>query len=89
MNAPHRYNVGDKVIITPECLEQMRWHSRQSAHWGVPSDAFLAKVAQVVNVPGEVTHAFPPGYEVTAKFDGRSFHMKDNWLAPYAEPKEA
>jgi hypothetical protein len=33
-------------------------------------------------IVGEVTHTFEPGYEVTAKFGGQSFHMKDNWITP-------
>ena len=84
MSAPTRYNVGDKVVITEACLERMRSSNRSCVHPGYPSDSFLKQVAEYVGCPGEVTHTFPPGYEVTARFyrEGTNwaFHMKDNWI---------
>ena len=79
---PHRYNVGDKIIVTIECMERMRWHARQAAHPGIPSDSFLWSIQEMVGIPGEVVHTHPPGYEITAKFGDRYFHMKDNWVRP-------
>lgn len=80
MSGPHRWSVGDKVVITPERIAHMEWHSRQAAHPGYPAQSFIDKAKQCVGVVGEVTHTFPPGYEVTAKFGDQSFHMKDNWI---------
>ncbi len=80
MTAPHRWNVGDKVVITPEHIARMEWSNRQAAHPGYPSQSFIDQAKQYVGVVGEVTHTFPPGYEVSAKFNDWSFHMKDNWI---------
>lgn len=80
MTAPHRWNVGDKVVITPEHIERMEWHAHQAAHPGTPRAGFIEQARQCIGVAGEVTHTFPPGYEVTAKFGDQSFHMKDNWI---------
>jgi hypothetical protein len=79
---PHRYSVGDKVVITPDRLEHMRWHNRQAAHPNYPSNSYLELVQHFVDVPGVVTHTYPPGYEVCAKFGDQMFHMKDNWIVP-------
>lgn len=77
---PTRYAVGDKVVITDACLQRMR----DSNHWcktpGYPSDSFIANAAACKGAVGEVTHTFPPGYEVSAKFGGKGFHMKGNWI---------
>lgn len=72
--------VGEKIVITEECLERMRSHSRQAAHPGYPSDSFLAKAKECVGVPGVVTHRFTPGYELTGKFGDQYLHLKDNWV---------
>lgn len=86
-----RWNVGDKVVITEACLERMFNSNRSTATAGCPDDAFLEKARYCVGTPGEVTHTFPPGYEVTACFGTQSFHMKDHWIeaaqeAPTIDP---
>lgn len=77
---PTRYAVGDKVVITAECIETMTRSNRSYVTPNYPSDDFIAKARDCIGVVGEVTHTFPPGYEVSAFFDGQGFHMKDNWI---------
>jgi hypothetical protein len=77
---PHRWNVGDKVVITPACIERMKSSNRSCVTPGYPSDIFINEARSITSVVGVVTHVFPPGYEVTARFSNRSFHMKDNWI---------
>lgn len=80
MTMPIRYNVGDKVIITEASLALM-WNSNRSCVTpNYPCDSFIEKARACVGVVGEVTHTFPPGYEVTARFGEQSFHMKDHWV---------
>lgn len=77
-----RWEVGDKVVITPKQIQLMA----NSNHWcktpGYPTQDYIDKAQACVGVVGEVTHTFPPGYEVTAKFGDQAFHMKDNWIEP-------
>lgn len=51
---------------------------------GKPTDDFINKAMDCKGITGEVTHVFPPGYEVTAQFPvgegAQAFHMKDNWI---------
>jgi hypothetical protein len=75
-----RYSVGDKVVITEDSIRRMKDSNRSCVTPQSPSDSFIAKAEKLVGVDGEVTHTFPPGYEVTAKFGEQSFHMKDNWI---------
>ena len=81
---PVRYNIGDKVVITPACIERMKSSSRSCVHPGYPSDAAINKAMDCAGIVGEVTHVFPPGYEVTAQFPvgegAQAFHMKDCWI---------
>lgn len=77
---PVRLNVGDQVVITPACFERMRSSNRSCVTPNYPSDSYLRKVELFVGEVGEVTHTFLPGYEVTARFCGQSFHMKDSWI---------
>lgn len=80
---PVRHNVGDKVVITEACIERM-WNSNRSCVTpGYPTRDFIEKAERLIGEVGEVTHTFPPGYEVTARFGEfcfLSFHMKDNWI---------
>ncbi len=77
---PTRYNVGDKVVITEACMERMRSSNRSCVTAGYPSDSYLSDAAACAGVVGEVTHVFPPGYEVSARFGEHRFHMKDYWI---------
>lgn len=83
--SPHRYQVGDKVVVTEENLWRMESSNRSCVTPNYPSGSYLRDIRKIVNVIGEVTHVFPPGYEVTAKFGELSFHLKDNWITPVAE----
>lgn len=80
MSGPIRYVIGDVVQITEECLKRMRASNRFCKTAGYPTQSFIDKAELCAGVRGEVTHTFPPGYEVTAKFGDQSFHMKDNWI---------
>lgn len=87
MPMPIKYNVGDKVIITADNLKIMQDSNRSTLHPLFPSDSFIEKARKCVapdghvGLIGEVTHTFPPGYEVTARFkDDLAFHMKDHWI---------
>lgn len=75
-----RYAVGDKVVITAATLQIMRNSNHSCVHPLYPSDDFIAKAGACLGVVGEVTHTFPPGYEVSARFGDQGFHMKDNWI---------
>ncbi len=75
-----RHNVGDKVSIT---LENMQVIINSSCSIKVyPSDNYIKKCREIyeAKTEGVITHTFPPGYEVTAKFGEQSFHMKDNFV---------
>lgn len=82
MSKPYRYEVGDEVVITPECLERMRSSNRSTVHPNYPNSNFIASAEKHVGVVGTITHTFLPGYEVTARFGEQHFHMKDNWIEP-------
>lgn len=75
-----RHNVGDKVIITDACIATMISSNHFVGTAGYPTQSFIDKAIACKGIVGEVTHTFPPGYEVTAKFGEQSFHMKDNWI---------
>lgn len=77
---PHRWNVGDRVVITETCIKRMSDSNHSCVTPQYPSDSFIEKARACVGIAGEVTHTFPPGYEVTARFGEQSFHMKDNWI---------
>lgn len=84
---PHRYNEGDKVIITDENLKTMMNSNRSSVTPNYPSDDFITEARQFssnvgLGEIGTVTHTFPPGYEVSVRFGTRVFHMKDHWITP-------
>jgi hypothetical protein len=78
--SPVRYQVGDPVVITEKQIEVMTNSNRSCVTPQYPSDDFIEKAKKCVGVVGVVTHTFPPGYEVTAKFGEQHFHMKDNWI---------
>lgn len=80
MTMPHRWNVGDKVVITPEHITRMENSNRSSVTPGYPSQSFIDLAKQCIGVVGEVTHTFPPGYEVSVRFGEQGFHMKDHWI---------
>lgn len=80
MTKPTRYNVDDRVVITEACIERMRNSNRWCKTPQMPPDSFIEKAKSCMGIVGKVTHTFPPGYEVTACFDGQCFHMKDNWI---------
>ena len=82
MGMPHRYNVGDKVVITEACLKRMHNSNRSTVTPNYPDDTFIMQAQGCLDVPGVVTHTFPPGYEVTARFGEQSFHMKGHWIEP-------
>lgn len=75
-----RYEVGDKVVVTPECIERMRSSNRSCVMPGYPTQTFINMAGDIAGQIGEVTHTFKPGYEVTARFGDFAFHMKDNWI---------
>ena len=81
---PVRYNIGDKVVITPACIERMKSSNRSCVHPLSPSDDYINKAMDCAVIVGEVTHVFPPSYEVTAQFPvgegAQAFHMKDCWI---------
>lgn len=78
---PTRRNVGDKVTVTTENLYTMQSSNRSCVNLGYPNQHFLDLVEKYLYIKGEVSHTFPPGYEVTVKFpDDQAFHMKDNWI---------
>lgn len=89
---PIRYNVGDKVVITDACIERMKNSNRSCVTAGYPTDSFINKAMDCKGIVGEVTHTFPPGYEVTAQFPvgegAQAFHMKDNWIEPLSPTPE-
>jgi hypothetical protein len=89
MTSPTRYNVGDKVVITEACIKTMVRSNGWCKSPNYPSDAFIEKARECVGIVGEVTHIFPPGYEVSVRFTViglggvdlvQLFHMKDNWI---------
>lgn len=84
MSSPTRYSVGDKVVITEACIERMRDSNRSCAHPQYPTNSFIHKAMDCKGIVGEVTHTFPPGYEVSVQFpvgeSAQGFHMKDNWI---------
>lgn len=91
---PYRYQVGEQVKITAENLKTMHNSNRSCVTPNYPDDRFLKQCKLISEAPfveGKVTHTFPPGYEVTARFKGftrlgvkfnLSLHMKDNWITP-------
>lgn len=86
---PVRYQVGDSVIITKENIKTMINSNRSCVTPQYPTSEFIDKAIQLVGVDcvgaiGVVTHTFPPGYEVTAKFGDQNFHMKDNWITQFS-----
>jgi hypothetical protein len=90
MTEPTRYNVGDRVVITEDCIRRMMNSHHSSVTPGYPSESFIDNAKLYVGIEGQITHTFPPGYEVTAAFAPfprmkarQSFlHMKDNWIEP-------
>jgi hypothetical protein len=78
---PIHYNVGERVMITPENLAVIENGNRSiKTH---PSDSFVALCRELsaAAAVGTVTHTFRPGYEVTVRFDdGRAIHSKDSWI---------
>lgn len=78
----HRWNVGDKARITEAALKIMQNSCNSCVHPNYPSPEFIKLARQHKDIEGEVTHTFPPGYEVTFRVRGQSFHMKDNWIEP-------
>lgn len=81
---PVRYQVGDRVVITDACIKRMWDNNRSCVHTQYPGDSFINKATDCKGIVGEVTHTFPPGYEVTVRFpvgEGvQYFHMKDHWI---------
>jgi len=81
---PTRYKVGDRVVITDACIERMKSSNRSCVTADYPTQSFINKAMDCKGIVGEVTHTFPPGYEVTVQFPvgegARAFHMKDNWI---------
>ena len=75
-----RHSVGDHVVITPANIQAMQDSNRSCCHPNYPCDSFIALAKKHVGIVGTVTHTFPPGYEVTAEFDGQAFHMRDYWI---------
>lgn len=75
-----RHSVGDKVVITDKCIATMINSMKSCVHPNMPPQSFIDKAIVCKGIVGEVTHTFPPGYEVTAKFGDQAFHMKDNWI---------
>jgi hypothetical protein len=84
MTRPTHYNVGDKVVITEACIETMVRSNCWCKSLSYPSSGFIDKARDCVGIVGEVTHIFPPGYEVSVQFPreegAQGFHMKDNWI---------
>lgn len=78
---PVRYSVGDKVVITNENIKIMNDSNHSCVTPLYPSDSFISAASECVGIEGVVTHVFPPGYEVTASFNGKALHMKDNWIS--------
>ena len=72
------------MVITDACSERMKSSNRSCVTVGYPSDSFINKAMNCKGIVGEVTHTFPPGYEVSAQFPvgegAQGFHMKDNWI---------
>lgn len=83
-NSPTRYNVGDRVVITDACIERMKNSHRSCVTAGYPTHSFINKAMDCKGIVGEVTHIFPPGYDVAAQFSrgegAQAFHMKNNWI---------
>jgi len=81
---PHRWNVGDKVLITEVCIKRMSDSDHSCVTPQYPDDSFIEKARGYKGVIGEVTHTFPPGYEVSIQFPigegAQGFHMKDDWI---------
>lgn len=78
------YAVGDQVILTPERLQVIENAHRSIHHY--PGRTYMAKIRPLVGQQGEVTHRFPPGYEMSVRFGEQSFHMKDSWVEPAVPP---
>lgn len=79
------YKVGDAVRITEAHIKKMKASNRSSATPGYPSDSFISKAREVVGIPGQVTHTFPPGHNYSVRFDlspgiSISLHMKESWF---------
>jgi hypothetical protein len=84
MNEPTRWQVGDKVKITPESLQNIK-NSSRSINAFPDSDYYIAKGLSLMtnNVSGTVTMTFPPGFEVNVTFkdiDQTTLQMKDHWI---------
>lgn len=78
---PTHHEVGTKIEITEQNMATMMSANRSVVTPNMPSSSFLSKLH--VGMKGEVTHTFKPGFEVTVKMEnGKSFHMKDNWITP-------
>lgn len=80
MGMPVRFNKGDAVVMTQENISEMKKSNNFVRTAGYPSLGFISLALSLVGEVGEVTDTFLPGYEVTARFKGRYFHMKDNWI---------
>lgn len=85
-------NVGDKVIVTKECIERMRSSNRSCVHPNYPTTAYINSIEQFVDQVGTVTHTFKPQYEVCVTFgndldaSAKRFHMKDCWMIDAVQP---
>ena len=83
MTAPHRYAVGDPVVITETNLQTMHDSAHSSTTPGYPKDSTRILAEVLRGQIGRVTHVFPPGYEVAVRFGDQMLHMKDNWITPH------
>lgn len=80
-NAPVRRALGTKVVITDKTMQAIE-NSHRSIN-AFPSNSYMEKAREVhaKKLVGEVTHLFPPGYEVNVTFsNGTILQMKDHWI---------
>ncbi len=81
MPIPTRYAIGDRVVIDDSALANIVTGNRSIKVHPCTSFVALARAVHDQGLEGVITHAFPPGYEVTARFGEQHFHMKDHWIS--------
>jgi len=79
--APVRVPVGTRVVLSEAALKNIENGNRSIKHY--PSDSFVAKCREICALGdvGTITHIFPPGYDVSIRFDsGDAFHMSPGFF---------
>lgn len=94
MSKPHRFSIGDAVVITEANLQTMQDSSRSCVTPNYPSASYQASAGRLRGQVGRVAHVFPPGYDISVQFTDTwdtgavpiSLHMPSHWVTPHPEP---